>query len=45
MNTTYCVIVQCRLLFVQKERSQRVNEGKVCTVTMVTATSQLGDSK
>ena len=39
------VLWQWWLLFVQKERRQRVNEGKVCTVTMVTATSPLGSRK
>ena len=33
INKAYCVNVQYRLLFTQKERGQRVNEGKVCIVT------------
>ena len=32
MNKVYRVNVQYRLSFVQKERSQRVNEGQLCIV-------------
>ena len=35
MNKVYCLNVQYKLLLVQKKRSQRVNKGQVCIVTII----------